>query len=347
MTDAWQLIDGFERLREEFLHDNPAWRPAAPQAVDGEEARRLVAEAWLRTRLPRLEGGAPQQRRLRMLVRALFEQEAAAPHAMTRRVGATAAQAVAENVGTQGLSAIEERLIEEAGDFPARLEKAAQRGLRPLAPGAGGREDGVTAGEVAAWRAVLPGLGGMRAWQFLERLGRPTVAADAQVRRMLWRLGRIEDASPGEEALVRCHSELMEIAGLTGLGPELLAGIARWHTRARSGWSGGGRCVDRPRCRECPLFRACAWVRFHPPAEHEPPAPGRPVRESARRAVANGEHGRLDDMRLLSLIVPGVQGRESLQVAEELLRRFGGLPASIARRSRNWPRCTGCRQAGR
>jgi DNA repair protein RadC len=318
MASDLQIIDGFERLREGFLRENPEpLAPASPPAsADAElSAEQRVVEAWLQALDPRLGSSPPQRRRLRALRRA--------------SIGSTGSGAATPASAAPPERAADARLLKMAPGLTTGLRRAREQGLSSLAPG---KATLAPPEEAVAWGRLLPGLAGLASWRFLERLGRPVVVADAPLRRLLWRLGMIEDDALGAETLRQCHVAIEKIACLTGMESPFLAALLGWHVTAgsRRGWRGGGLCVARPRCPECPLRPACAWARFHPSQLDKPP--NEPANEptttvaDARRLVAEGRQDQAQDLDLLAVLLPARSGGAGERdLAEGLLRRFGGM----------------------
>jgi DNA repair protein RadC len=300
MPTDLMIIDGFERLREQFTRDNPAFRADCDAAAD-RSPRQQVVEAWLMTRRARWGATASARRRLRALSRAILDPD----HAPT------------------SLDLADEKILRAARDLPRGLEAARQRGLFPLA---GGPDRLSPPEEARQWANLLPGLNGLNAWRFLARLGRPVIVPEAPVRRMLWRVGLVEEVAERHRAIAHSHGALERVAALTGLKPFLLGALVRWLTMAHTEWIGGGWCLAQPRCPECPLKPACAWARFHRDASAESAFPPPQADERVRRLVKEDRHDQLQELELLALVLPSRSaGRTSLELAEDLLRRFGGL----------------------
>jgi DNA repair protein RadC len=301
MPTDLQIIDAFERLREQFGRENPAFPPpTAPPA--GLPAEHHIVEAWLLTQRPRYASGAAGRRRLRALSRAVFAAGQTCPP----------------------VEPADRDLHQTAARFPALLQTSAARNRLP--PIDGSRTADAPAEELAAWSRLLPNLGGLNGWRFLARLGRPVIVPEAPIRRLLWRFGLIEEAAERGVAPALAHGALQRVAAVTGLPIPTLAVLVRWTTTAHGRWSGGGWCAAHPRCAVCPLRDVCAWARYHPAAPEPDETPPPIATAAARRLVAESRQDQLPEIELVALLLPArVAGQTNRELAEDLLQRFGGL----------------------
>lgn len=302
MPTDFQIIDTFERLREAFTAENPGYVPTPRRLPEGFDPAAWVAEAWVQA----IEGDAAagaQQRRVRALARAIL-----------------AGKAAADGDGFE-----EPRTREWAALLPERLASARAKRYWPLDPAAPER---IPADEVRAWGRILPGLTGLRAWRFVERLGRPLVVPESPVRRFLWRFGLLETPPGRSGSLRQSHSLLERTARVTGLTPALLDTLIHWCVGGDRGLAGGRWCVARPRCATCPCRPDCAWARFHPHGERDHLAGDldRRTLEPIRRQIAAGRQDQLQEAELLAVILQrGGPEQDVLEVAETLLRRMSDL----------------------
>jgi len=305
MPSDLQLIDGFERLREEFAQSNPGYAPpTALPPVGASEG--WVVEAWIQA----AAGGrgaaaalAAQPRRVRALARAIL-----------------AGEPPPTSAGNPWPAA----LLDQAAHVPQGLEQARRGGLWPLNESAPARS---LIEEVRAWRKALPGLGGLRGWRFLERLGRPVIVPVMALRRFFWRLGLLEEISAGHCSESMLVSLIERLRRLTNLSAETLGLLLRWHLGGTRDLAGGRWCVKQPRCALCPLRPGCTWVRFHPAPPLEGAArPDRRLLATLSARVVAEKQDQLQESELLAIVLErGSVGGDVLGLAETLLRRFGGL----------------------
>ncbi len=304
MPTDLQTIDGIERLRGLYLDASGGALPGAEAApADGVSPAARVLEAWLQAQAGRPAAVGAPLRRVRALARALLANgQAALP------------------IGS--LTPDEERLLAHGPRLRAGLESATRAGLAPLAERVGGL---APAAEVEAWRSHLPGLAGLRGWRLLERLGRPIIVPEPALRRFLWRFGLFEQDPRDARHLPQAQAIAEQMARLAGIEPASLAALLRWLTGTAPQPAGGGWCVARPRCSECPLRAGCTLARFQP----SPTLPADSLRRRAelddvRERLARDGGERLDDVELLAALLGAGGG---LELAAALLERFGNLPS--------------------
>jgi DNA repair protein RadC len=176
---------------------------------------------------------------------------------------------------------------------------------------------------------MLPSLGGLRAWRFLHHLGRPVLVPESNTRRFLWRLGLVEDgAGRGGRDAAKVMDAVERIARLTGGDLVEVDRLIRWHTRSQTGLAGGGRCSTHPSCEGCAFEAACLWRRFHGATDRvaREGEPGEAEVERIKRRWRELGPEALEDVELLALLLHGGRdGRNPIELAESLLRRFEGL----------------------
>lgn len=302
MPTDFQIIDSFERLREAFIAENPAFSQPPRLRPEATSPTEWVAEAWIQAIEGEAAAGA-QQRRVRTLSRAIL----------------------AGRIPVDGDGFDDLRVREWAAALPERIEQAERKRLWPLAPDVAERE---VADEVRAWGRLLPGLGGTRAWRFAERLGRAVAVPETPIRRFLWRFGLLEEAPGRPATLLKAHSLLDRITRLTGLAAPLLETLLRWQTAGDRDLAGGRWCLARPRCATCPFRPECAWARFHPqgdPAHKTSHADQRSL-DPIRRQIAAGRLDQLQEVELLAILLQkGGPEQGVLELAETMLRRLDGL----------------------
>lgn len=343
MPAEFQIIDGFEGLRRAFLEANPgrtlpsvanalarseapaspsAAAPSAPYATATGDALDLerALEAWARCALD-LESDSPEaRRRLRAVTRAAMAP--AEPDASDRELGPLLAR---RPRAIQHARLARERLLELAGgDAVTNGARHGSSRVR-LQP-----RPATAAAEAEAWAAILPGLDASRAWRFLAAVGRPVIPPEPHARRFLWRLGMIETPRlESAETAGATAAALETIARWTGFPPADLELLIRWHASADPALAGGGRCAARaPDCARCPFAASCAWLRMGRAAERtrSERADAAPLLASLRRRFDEKSPESLDDPEILALFLQGGTGEvEPLTLAEDLLRRFGGL----------------------
>jgi len=302
MPSDYQLIDGFERLRDACQRVNPGVgaEPAAPEA--DEPAALRVALAWLRALAPARDAAPPERRRLRRLARILTGEADDEVHEAEPR---------------------DERLLARRAAWRAGLDRAQRRRLWPLADDAPDRS---LAEEAAAWAEALPGLTGVRPWRFLRGLGRPVIEPEMPLRRFLWRLGLLERADGDDAHLRRAHGELERIVQLTGLPAEVLRRLLRWHTGGERELTGGRVCGARPRCAGCPFGELCPFARYKAAPAPDADGAAEALAEAGRR-LREGRAAELGEADLLALTLAagGMPRRAATRAAAELLRQYGNL----------------------
>lgn len=300
MPTDLQIIDGFERLRKQFLEENAeSSLPTGEPAGIVRDTSRIV-EAWIQAMDGRLTRAPAQQRRLRRLSRALLDP----------------------NQDRSKIDPADQRLLERGRDLPERLAH-----LPTPSPARSSMDT-----ERQFWSERLPGLTGLRPWRFLEGLGHPIVMPDRPMRRLLWRLGLIEQPPHSEGSILPAHSAAEHLRTLTGMPTALLDRLIRWHVTSSATFKGGGRCRRKPHCSGCAFQEWCMWVRFHPPetATPDPSAPASPPHalELLRRQITADKTDRLEEIELLAAVLQaGPSGGSALELAQTLMRRFGDLRA--------------------
>lgn len=318
-----QIIDGFEALRSEFIAANPsAPRLEAPagSGTRGEVTVEEALDAWLRATTG-LSGSTPHERRwIRSVARNSVLNGKAPEEAGAEPEGETMRGRFPRALDQARLAA--ERLKEHAdSDGRVKIKTSFQ----------------TSSAEAEYWAGMLPGLAGPKAWCFMRNLGRAVVPPERHHRRLLWRLGMIEEAESESRGAFAAVADATErIIRLTGLPCYEIERLVRWHTSGVKGTSGGARCGQRPQCDGCPLGPGCAWRKFAGPsraAASESDASG-----SAEIKIIQGkwdEHGAegLDEGELLTLLLQsGRAGVKGIRGASALVRRLGGLHG-IARAS--------------
>ena len=301
MATDLQIIDGFERLRQAFLRENPGYLDFEGSVWDEDPPADRILAAWLQARADSEAQTGEQRRRIRALIRAI-------------RGGTSAAYAPTPE---------DEAQIAEGRIVLERLPELERERLWPL--GDPPRER--TMGEEARlWQRKLD-MTPLRAWRLMERLGRPVVVGEAPVRRLLWRLGMIEEQTGREQDLCHLQSVAEKIGVLTSLPLEALGRLLRWQSQGERNWEGGRLCGAEPRCVACPLGGGCAYARFHPlsaerVADSRPPLALEPLR---RQIIAN-KQDQMTEAELLATLLQGGSGSlGAYELAEALIARFGGL----------------------
>ncbi|MEN6627705.1 MAG: DNA repair protein RadC [Candidatus Sumerlaeia bacterium] len=307
MASEMQIIDGFEKLRGEYLAaSNGAM--LAPDPADGDDPALRVVEAWIQALDGRPAAAGQPMRRVRALARAILNNEA----------------------GAGPFSKQDRALLEQAPSVREGIEKARKARLMPFGDRRAPRS---CAEEAAAWRARLSGLGGLRAWRMLERLGRPAVIPDTPLRRFFWRYGLLDEDPANEARLEKTQAVAEQIAALTGIPVESLNVLLRWAIGGVRLPAGGGWCGARPRCAPCPLRGGCTWARFHPETVVEQPARARVKLDVLRRKLDQDGAENLTETELLATVIGGgASGVGAMEIAEALMARFGDL-RSIERAS--------------
>lgn len=314
MPTDLQIIDAMEGLRSGFAAANPnvmlgAGRKTAPTEATSRHRADEVLEAWLRATLGFEESTGAQRRWIRELIR-LGNQESAAK-------GATQDKEVQQLLKKHGwlLRDLREaaRRIE---DHHAGREHVVLRGSFPTA-----------ASEAAAWEKLLPRLGGIKAWRFLNHLGRSVLLPEPPVRRFLWRVGLLdrERAASGAD-YSKAASTLERIQQLIGMPPGELEHLLIWHTSPVKGEDGGNRCGRKPRCEGCAFAPGCLFARYQRPDlgddEGQEEQPGL---TALQKKFDNAGAADLTDAELIAVVLQAGGEKGAAATAESLLRRFGGL----------------------
>lgn len=309
MPSDLQLIDSFEHLREAFVRENASYQVATRQRPETTAAEAWVLESWIQAVEGKMAVSGAQQRRVRALARMIMEGR-------ENREGGEEAE---------GIAATEDRkILARAERLRKGLALAAKKRFWPLAEHGPERP---LSEEAREWGRLLPGLAGLRAWRLLERLGRPVIVPEAPLRRFLWRLGLFEEPPAGQSTGQKLHSLFEQLSALTGLAFPLLGTLLRWQTSGEKELAGGQWCTLKPRCADCPFRPGCTWARFHPaePAA-ERPLTDREALEPLRRRIVAGRQDQLQETELLAVVLQrGGTEAGVFDLAEMLLRRFGGL----------------------
>lgn len=312
-----QKIDALEALQAEFRASHPDRDPpsAVPRSSPPSDAE--LIEAWIFAVLD-LDGVGPQSRRWGRSLRETILQEA--------RLNRASANLVRE-------TSLGGDLAKRLARYPRFAEESAAAG-RWIAAGCPARPataqyelSGPAAADLArAWRAVLPGLKGLKAWRFLEHLGFTVIPPEAAVRRLLFRLGEIEPhARGGETDGAALTSAAQGLARLAGIDFGSLRLLLRWAGQPLATYRGGGWCRTTPRCKECPLATGCLWARYHHPLP-------RPDDEyGSLRDLTERLHNRpvedLSDAEVLALVIRGGRSEaRAMEAASDLISQIGELP---------------------
>ncbi len=317
MPNDLQIIDGFEGLRSEF------------HALNGDElthAKRMTATmpplevafaAWMRATLDWREATPSRQR----AIRAVFK---------VCKSGSEVAESPAPTDNALG------EVLNRRPDFIRRASAAfdALENARTTFQSLGAAKSfRSTASEVAAWSRAVPGLSGIKAWRFLNLLGRPIIPPESKLRRFFWRYGILEATSAQLGSWSKTADLIEKIAQITGIPLGELGDLLLWHVSSQPDRKGGNRCGVKPICETCPMKPGCVWVKFHGAKSS--------IREESTDDDSNSSllsltaiKERFDalgveplgDAELIALLLQS-GNRESggIKLAETLLRRFGGL----------------------
>jgi DNA repair protein RadC len=312
MPSDLQLIDGFERLRSEFIEANPSASLKAPEtkSANGRPALDEALEAWLKTVLG-FDGTSGQERRwMRALVKVMTDEQA------------SIAAAEAAEPGLGALLRRHRGLVERGKKAAARLAEL-ETGGRIALKGSPANH----AAEAEAWGAALPGLAGLKKWRMLENLGRPVVVPDQPVQRFFYRLGLIEEANGASAAFAQAAACIEKSLQLTGMPAGEIARLLQWHTRHLPNFFGGHRCGADPDCAGCPFGAGCMHFRFAGTSNAANKSDERAREEAERLKSAWDERDprEMEEGELLATLLQGAKSERPLRLAEDLLRRFGDL----------------------
>jgi DNA repair protein RadC len=145
------------------------------------------------------------------------------------------------------------------------------------------------------------------------------LAGETDVLRLLSRLGWI-DTPASEETVKRAEEIVREFAEAVDRTPAIISIVLRLYAEGLYGVAPSGVCGNPPRCKACALTRLCA---------HYNAPPSRSAREKvlapAERLRVGGA-GSLADDELLALVAgSGKTPAKSMELARELLDRYGSL----------------------
>jgi len=177
-------------------------------------------------------------------------------------------------------------------------------------------------------------LTGLRAYEFLAQIGYPAVVPDPARQRFFQRLDWIHQAVLVPQYPQEFFELCLRLEHLTGEPLPVVNSATGLFAGSRDERGAGADspavCTLRPRCRECVLSGQCAYYRYR--GEPQPP----PTRTIKRMAYAEQPRTRfetlgpanLGETELLALIIrTGSEGKSSLDLAREILERFGSLEA--------------------
>lgn len=175
-------------------------------------------------------------------------------------------------------------------------------------------------------------LRGLRGYDFLEQIGYPIVVPDPARQRLFHRLGWIETVTPATRFPQQFFEICERLVHLTGEPWNIVSAATGLFAGSRDKRAGSAErlavCTARPRCGDCVLSGQCAYFRYR----GEP----KPTRSRSVKRMAYSEQPRtrfealgpssLSEAELLSLLIrTGTGGKSSLDLAREVLERFGSL----------------------
>lgn len=190
---------------------------------------------------------------------------------------------------------------------------------------------------VTTLRRRVPLLRGRRAMEFLAEIGYSIVIPDPARRRLFHRLGWT-DVDESRKAFPQVFFETCDrVVHLTGEPAAVINAATGLFAGARD-CRGASKasctiCAARPRCSRCIVRGHCAYYRYRGEPES---APSRSVKnmavaEQPRTRFEMAGATNLSEAELLALVIrTGAEGKSSLDLAREILERFGTLE-SIAR----------------
>ncbi len=214
--------------------------------------------------------------------------------------------------------------------------------LRRLSPDGNGRIPVVDAlagaatlrEAVARLRKALRLLSGLRAYAFLAQIGYPVVVPDGARQRFYQRAGWVGEVVPAANHPQEFFEVSERIAHLTGEPLLTIHAVAGLFSGARDMRAAGGDmlgvCVGRPRCESCVLKAQCSFYRYRGGLK---PTATRGIKtlavaEQPRTRFETLGPSNLSEIELLALIIrTGAEGKSSLDLAREILARFGSLEA--------------------
>jgi DNA repair protein RadC len=329
------LIDGFEKIRAYLLENDPSLETTA-------FARPRIPSDWARL--------SPQeyQEILLAVLLGVDRQTAAGRRAihghlkaLREKMKASEAGHVSDGEGRSGRGELfrsnpRERWLREKAPVVARALKSltpeSENGKIPVVDDLG-QSNGLR-DAVARLRKRTRLLTSLRAYEFLQQIGYPIVVPDPPRQRLFQRLGWIQQTvSPArypQEFFEMC-SRLEHLTGEPLSAIHAATGLFAGSRDTRAaGTSPLAVCTARPRCGQCVLNGQCAYYRYRGEPQ---PAGSRAIKrmavsEQPRTRFESLGPANLSEVELLALIVrTGAEGKSSLDLAREILERFGSLDA--------------------
>jgi DNA repair protein RadC len=177
-------------------------------------------------------------------------------------------------------------------------------------------------------------LGGLRAYEFLSQIGYSIVIPDPARQRLFHRLGWLQKATPpgtfAQDFFELCD-RLVHLTTEPHAVVNAAAGLFAGSRDARvAAAQSPAVCTPRPRCGQCVLNGQCAYYRYRGEPQ---PSTSRPIKrmafaEQPRTRFESLGPANLSEVELLALIMrTGSQGKSALDLAREILERFGSLEA--------------------
>ncbi|MCX8037992.1 MAG: DNA repair protein RadC [Candidatus Sumerlaeia bacterium] len=328
------LIDAFEKIRSFLLETDPGLQatvlaPLQKTAMWAEQPPAEYAEAFLGVVLGIDRQTAAGRRMVREHLRNLRNQP----------------EPSGTGSASEGEPPMPHRALFKTGRREAFLKKNSKvlaESLRRLLPDGNGRFALVDAlagaptlrEAVALLRKMLPLLGGLRAFEFLAQIRYPVVVPDGARQRFYQRVGWV-----GEVVSAAAHpQEFFEVSErivhLTGEPLSTVNAVVGLFSGSRDMRTAGGDsaavCVGRPRCPSCVLKTQCSFYRYRgePKTNATRAIKTLAVAEQPRTRFETLGPSNLSEIELLALIIrTGAEGKSSLDLAREILARFGSLEA--------------------
>ncbi|MBI1290149.1 DNA repair protein RadC [bacterium] len=194
-------------------------------------------------------------------------------------------------------------------------------------------------------------LKGRRAASFLHELGVPTVIPSKGRRRLLHRVGWLEeekDSSNCRVQTIRILDRLASVCG-TSLG-ELETVLAAFCGEGAADTKSAATCLASPQCGRCPLVKLCDYGRFqetHRIAKEDGSANRALKQAVSKEDLPREKLGRLGPEALSSaellaiLIRTGTARKNALDLAHDLLRNAGSLERLARQTIREMQRTSG------
>ena len=179
-------------------------------------------------------------------------------------------------------------------------------------------------------RETFPSLKGLDVYRTLKAWDYPLLLPDGRRQAFFYRLGALAERSSTEDGMRRAAELGESIQRLTGEPLQALDLMAGAFCGAEPGQPATlVRCAPRPQCDRCPVSSHCQYFKYRqkPKAdEKRPTIKDWDVRQRPRERLMRHGAPHLSDAELLAILLrTGSTKATALELAQQLLRRLGGL----------------------